>query len=162
MSYKYFNVSTVGIVCSLYPVLVCVIASFLLNERMKIRDVMTLTGVFISVILVIVYSNPEEAETMKSNPWALIALISQPVLLAGGSIAMRKMRKMPEQVCSAYQNMTLAVMASLAMIASGTSLDFLKEMSSLSFGLLFLSCGLTIATQLAKFSAFKYSEASAL
>ena len=76
MSYKYFNVSTVGIVCSLYPVLVCVIASFLLNERMKIRDVMTLTGVFISVILVIVYSNAEEAETMNSNPWALIALIS--------------------------------------------------------------------------------------
>ena len=99
---------------------------------------------------------------MKSNPWALIALLAQPVLLAGGSIAMRKMRKMPEQVCSAYQNMTLAVMASLAMVASGTSLDFLKEMSTLSFGLLFLSCGLTIATQMAKFSAFKYSEAAAL
>ena len=99
---------------------------------------------------------------MKSNPWALIALLAQPVLLAGGSIAMRKMRKMPEQVCSAYQNMTLAAMASFAMVASGTSLDFLKEMSLFSYGLLFLSCSLTIATQMAKFSAFKYSEASAL
>ena len=162
MSYKYFNVSTVGIVCSLYPVLVCVIASLLLNEVMKVRDVVTLAGVFVSVVLVIAYSNPEEASTMKANPWALIALISQPVLLAGGSIAMRKMRKMPEQVCSAYQNITLAAMASLAMIASGTSLSFLMEMSALSYGLLFLSCSLTIATQMAKFSAFKYSEASAL
>ena len=67
MSYKYFNVSTVGVVCSLYPLFVCVIACLLLNETMKLRDVMTLTGVFISVILVIVYSNAEEAETMKSN-----------------------------------------------------------------------------------------------
>lgn len=83
---------------------------------------------------------------MHANPWALVALISQPFLLAGGSIAMRKMRKMPEQLCSAYQNLTLFVIASLAMIYSGTSLNFLWELSSASYGLLLLSCTLTIAT----------------
>lgn len=59
MSLKYFNVSTVGIVCSLSPLIVCVIASFLLNERMKSRDVVTLAGVFSAVVLVIMFANPE-------------------------------------------------------------------------------------------------------
>ena len=58
MSLKFFNVSTVGIVCSLTPLIVCVIAAFLLNERMKQRDVLTLSGVFIAVILILVYANP--------------------------------------------------------------------------------------------------------
>ena len=48
------------------------------------------------------------------------------------------------------------------MMASGTSLDFLGQMSAATYGLLFLSCSLTIATQMAKFSAFKYSEAQPL
>ena len=89
MSLKYFNVSTVGIVCSLTPLIVCVIAHFLLNERMKTRDMMTLGGVFVAVLLVIMFANGEQAATMHANPWALIALISQPFLLAAGSIAMR-------------------------------------------------------------------------
>jgi len=159
MSLKYFNVSTVGIVCSLTPLIVCVIASFLLNEQMKLRDGVTLAGVFVAVMLVVLFANPEQSATMHANPWALVALISQPVLLAGGSIAMRKMRKMPEQLCSAYQNLTLLVMASFAMIYTGTSFEFLREMSAFTYGLLLLSCSLTIATQIAKFSAFKYSEA---
>lgn len=162
MSLKYFNVSTVGIVCSLTPLIVCVIASFLLNESMKRSDMVTLAGVFVAVMLVIIFASEEQSATMHANPWALIALISQPFLLAGGSIAMRKMRKMPEQLCSAYQNLTLFIMASVAMVVSGTSMSFVKEMSATTYGLLLLSCSLTIATQMAKFSAFKYSEAQPL
>lgn len=96
---------------------------------------------------------------MRANPWALIALIAQPFLLAGGAIAMRKMRTMPEQLCSAYQNLTLLIMASFAMVVTGTSLAFFSDLSAASYGLLLLSCSLTIATQIAKFSAFKYSPA---
>ena len=96
MSLKYFNVSVVGIVCSLTPLIVCVLANFLLNERMKRRDVIMLGGVFIAVLLVIVFADGDDAASMKTNPWALVALLSQPVLLAGGTIAMRKMRKIPE------------------------------------------------------------------
>ena len=56
----------------------------------------TLAGVSIAVVIVLIYANPEESETMRSNTLATVALIAQPFLLAGGSIAMRKMRKMPE------------------------------------------------------------------
>ena len=76
MSLKYFNVSTVGIVCSLTPLIVCVIASFLLNERMKRSDMITLAGVFVAVMLVIIFANEEQSATMHANPWALVALIA--------------------------------------------------------------------------------------
>ena len=52
-------VSTVGIVCSITPLVVCVIASFLLNEKMRRQDMITLAGVFIAVVMVIIYANPE-------------------------------------------------------------------------------------------------------
>ena len=64
MSLKYFNVSTVGIVCSLTPLIVCVIASFLLDEKMKVRDAITLAGVFIAAMLVILFADAESAKTM--------------------------------------------------------------------------------------------------
>ena len=51
----------------------------------------------------------------------MIALLAQPFLLAGGDIAMRKMRKMPEQLCSAYQNLSLTLLASMYMLATGLS-----------------------------------------
>jgi uncharacterized membrane protein len=35
---KYFNVSTVGIVCSMTPIFVCIMAYFILGERMKLFD----------------------------------------------------------------------------------------------------------------------------
>ena len=64
MSLKYFNVSTVGVVCSLTPLIVCVIASYLLNERMKRRDMFTLGGVFVACMLVIIFANKEQSATM--------------------------------------------------------------------------------------------------
>lgn len=99
---------------------------------------------------------------MQSNPWAMVALIAQPFLLAGGDIAMRKMRKMPEQLCSAYQNISLSLLASVYMLASGLSFDFVWTLSGKAWLYLCLSCALTILTQLAKANAFKYCESAPL
>jgi uncharacterized membrane protein len=52
-SLKYFNVSTVGMVCSLAPIFVCVLAYFMLKERMATADKIFLFAVFCSVILVL-------------------------------------------------------------------------------------------------------------
>ena len=76
MCIKFFNVSTVGIVCSLTPLFVCLIAYWLLGERLKTFDQIALVAVFVSVCMVILGANGEESETMGSNPLALIALIS--------------------------------------------------------------------------------------
>ena len=92
----------------------------------------------------------------------MVALIAQPFLLAGGDIAMRKMRKMPEQLCSTYQNLSLTLLAGVYMLIAGLSFDFVWTLSGQAWLYLSLSCSLTILTQLAKATAFKYSESSRL
>lgn len=99
---------------------------------------------------------------MQSNPWAMVALIAQPFLLAGGDIAMRKMRKMPESLCSAYQNISLTLLASVYMFSTGLDFHFMMELSTSAWVYVILSCALTIISQIVKAHAFKYSESSRL
>lgn len=53
MSLKFFNVSTVGIVCSLTPIFVCIFAFFLLGEIVKIKDIIALFAVMLAAAMVI-------------------------------------------------------------------------------------------------------------
>ena len=162
MSVNYFNVSTVGIVCSLKPILACLFGLTILGERMGCRDFVFMSAIFTAVFLIIFGSEGDQSESMKSNPLALVALISHPFLLAGGDIAMRKMRKMPEQLCSAYQNFSLTLLASFYMLASGLRFDFIWTLSSSAWLYLTLSCVFTIITQYFKASAFKHCESNSL
>jgi len=162
MCIKFFNVSTVGIVCSLTPLFVCMLAYFLLGERLKFFDQMALLAVFASVLLVILGAEGHESNTMSANPLALFALICQPILLAAGAVAMRQMRRMPETTCSTYQNASLAVLSSVFMLAYGMDFGFMFEFSLNAWLLCWVSSLLTILTQTCKFSAFKYHQASAL
>jgi drug/metabolite transporter (DMT)-like permease len=161
-SINYFDVSTVGIVCSLKPILACILGVTILGEHMGYRDVVCMSAVFIAVFLVIFGSSGSQQTSMESNPWAMVSLIAQPFLLAGGDISMRKMKKMPEQLCSAYQNLSLCALASFYMLCTGLRFDFMLDLSLEAWGYLVLSCGLTILTQLAKSNAFKYSESARL
>lgn len=52
-SINYFNVSTVGIVCSLKPIIACVMGVTILGETMTVKDVVCMIAVFIAVFLVI-------------------------------------------------------------------------------------------------------------
>lgn len=87
-SIKYFDVSTVGMVCSLAPIFVCVMAYFLLGERMNYPDVLFLFSVFCCVTLVLLgagsgssIDTPEVAVT--GGAMALVGLIATPMLTAG-------------------------------------------------------------------------------
>lgn len=161
-SINFFNVSTVGIVCSLKPIIACLLGVTMLGEKMSLKDVVCMSAVFIAVFLVIFGSEGSQQASMETNPWAMVSLISQPFLLAGGDIAMRKMKKMPEQLCSAYQNLTLALLASVYMALSGLSFDFVWTLSSEAWIFLVASCMLTLLTQMAKATAFKHSESARL
>lgn len=52
-SINYFNVSTVGIVCSLKPIIACVFGVTMLGESMSCKDVVCMSAFFIAVFLVI-------------------------------------------------------------------------------------------------------------
>jgi len=162
MLIKYFNVSTVGIVCSLMPLFVCVMAYFMLGERMKTFDWVSLGAVIGCVGLVIFGADGEEKSAMQTNTLATIALIAQPMLLAGGTITMRQMRKMPETLVSTYLNIALALMSAGALWFQGQGLSWLLDFNLASWILLILTAAMTILSQTIKFNAFRYSEASKL
>lgn len=52
-SINYFNVSTVGIVCSLKPMIALFFGLAILGEPMTCKDVIALSAVFVAVFLVI-------------------------------------------------------------------------------------------------------------
>ena len=85
-SIKYFDVSTVGMVCSLAPLFVCGLAYFILGEKMRIPDMVFLFSVFCCVILVLLGANKAsgvvdeasaaEAAAMTVGAFAFFGLIA--------------------------------------------------------------------------------------
>ena len=63
-SINYFNVSTVGIVCSLKPIIACLLGVTVLGEHMGAKDVISMSAVFIAVFLVIFGSEGDQGESM--------------------------------------------------------------------------------------------------
>ena len=70
---------------------------------------------------------------------------------------MRGMAKMPESLCSTYQQFSLALFSGIYLYATGSDFHFMKEFSTLLWVLLVASAGLTIFQQSTKYFAFKYS-----
>lgn len=57
---------------------------------------------------------------------------------------MRQMRKMPETTASFYQNITLAVLATIYMLCDGSSFGFVFEFSALTWFVVTMSSLLVI------------------
>jgi drug/metabolite transporter (DMT)-like permease len=120
MSYKTlqcFSVSTIGIVCSLMPLIVCVMAGLMLGEKVTAKDYLTMVLVITAVMFVILGAQGTEKQTMQTDWVAMSCLIAQPFLLAGGVIAMRKMKGMHTMVVSTYTNFFLASASFFAIYA---------------------------------------------
>ena len=109
---KYFTVSTVGVVCSLTPLVACVLAAIILKEKLTCW---TVSSIFIvlSCVLMVIFGAPEgeEAENKTANAIAVISLCAQPVLLAGGMIASRKMKKNHPMAQACYTNVLLGIVS---------------------------------------------------
>jgi len=78
MCIKYFDVSTVGIVCSLTPLFVCLLAYFVLGERLKRFDLAALFFVVACVSLVMLGAdtNMNNSAGTKTELLPLVALLS--------------------------------------------------------------------------------------
>ena len=109
---KYFTVSTVGVVCSLTPLVASVLAALILKEKLTCW---TVSSIFIvlSCVLMVIFGAPEgeEAENKTANAIAVISLCAQPVLLAGGMIASRKMKKNHPMAQACYTNVLLGIVS---------------------------------------------------
>ena len=106
---KYLVLTAIAIITSLNPLVTVVMAYLILKEKIQRFEIGVL---FFSVIAIIAFSitgDSEEALSKSSTPiWVYyIALSTVPFLAAGGTIAMRKMKKFHEAVVSWYLNLAL-------------------------------------------------------
>ena len=165
-SIKYFDVSTVGMVCSLGPIFVCVMAYFMLGERMQTPDMLFLFSVFCCVTLVLfgastgTVESPEVAVT--GGALALAGLLATPVLTAGQTIASRQMRKMSECVVSTYVQLTITLVIAGLMLIQNSSFTFLTELSMGAWLVLIASAVVNILGSTTKFIAIKNHKTSDL
>jgi drug/metabolite transporter (DMT)-like permease len=114
-----FSLSTVGIVCSMAPIIVCFVAVCFLNERMFLTDAYFMISVFVACCIVLIGAGsntmqqevvPEIIESEEVTDTvivgvgglAIICLIVQPFLIAFQAIANRMMKKMGETCVSTY------------------------------------------------------------
>ena len=162
MAVKYFNVSTIGVVCSLKPIIVCMFAVLVMGESMGALDVTSNILSIVAILLVILGTSGAESSNMDACFWAFIALIMQPVLLSAGDLLLKKMGKLPEKPVSFTQGLALAVFASIYMLIAGESFSFVFDLSKMAWFYLIIMCVLTIAGQFLKKGAVDVYDLSQL
>lgn len=76
---KYFSVSTVGVVCSMTPLFVCILAYLLLGERLARYELMSILFVVAAIILVMLGGDSSKQSEEKGEEvglWPTLALLS--------------------------------------------------------------------------------------
>lgn len=160
---KYFSVSTVGVVCSLTPLVACVLAWLILKERLTCWTVSSIFIVLACVLLVIFGATGHAATASGHSYLAVVGLCAQPVLLAGGMIASRKMKNNHPMAQACYTNLLLGIVSLIGIACfPHINFDFIYSFSFLSWVLVTFAGIFTIFENTAKFMAFRYEEAAKL
>lgn len=71
---KYFSVSTTGVVCSLVPLIACILAAVILKENLTVYTVVSVLIVLSCIITILLGAQGEEAAAMDKNRWAMVGL----------------------------------------------------------------------------------------
>ena len=118
---KYIPLTIISIVANLSPIIVIVFAFLILKETIRRFDLLmmllTLVGIF-AVILGGDNENPDANEE-PLLPYVVLytLLMINPFLSAGGTIAMRKMKKFNDAVVSWYMQWAILITGAFIMLA---------------------------------------------
>ena len=159
---KYFSVSITGIVCSLTPLFAVFFAWILLGEFISCYTIASVHLVLACVCMVILGAEGEEKEHMEANMWALVALCAQPMLLGGGMIANRKMKRNHAFTLTCYTNVILLFTSIAGIYFTDLNYEFIHKLSLASWLLITLAGVMTIFEHVGKFMAFRYYKAAPL
>jgi len=110
------------------PLVTTFLAWIILREKITKFDIFALVATFSSVLLVI-FGNPNGTNPVEKQPgiWEYILLVSNPIMISGGLIAMKKMTKMHDSVVSSYINITMAIMTTIGTLATGQGYDIYSQ-----------------------------------
>ena len=74
---KYLSVSIVGVVCSLTPLIACLLAYILLNEKQTSQNIVSLIAIFSFVCLIMIGAEDKSEPTSTEMSWfPMVALLS--------------------------------------------------------------------------------------
>ena len=99
---------------------------------------------------------------MDANIWAMIALGAQPILLAGGMIASRMMRRNHAFTLTCYTNVVLLFVSVIGIYLTQIDYSFIYGLELGSWLLITAAGVMTIGEHIGKFMAFRYYKAAPL
>jgi uncharacterized membrane protein YbhN (UPF0104 family) len=91
-----------------------------------------------------------------------ILLLINPFLSAGGTVAMRKMKKSNESIVSWYLQWSLLISSAIVMLAAGLSFRVFADFDWFSWVLAFLGGATTVYSETFRFKALKLQQAVGL
>ena len=151
-------------------------AYFILNERLKMFKMVQLIVAFGGAFLMIMYTiepekegntervqdDEEEVQNSTSLIFKWICLILNPFLVAYGSIMMRQMRKLDENVVSCYMNGFAIPVMIIICYSMGSDLSSWRDFEALEWFCIFALSFTVIGSQTFRFKALQNEEASKL
>lgn len=165
---KYLPLTMIAIVNNMGPLVTLVLAYLILKERIKRFEILMIVLTVAGVLVVVIFADPNASDsstTTTSTTFKYVlygCLFCNPILVAGGSISMRKMKKFHEAVVSFYLNWSIGLTSLVMVLALGLDFKVIAQFDWVSW-LLSVGTGLTALTsQTCRFIALKLQKASKL
>ena len=166
---KYLPLTFIAIINNLSPLIVVVLAFFILKERIKGFEIAMIVMTVIGVLIVVIFQDPAAAEASGQeeagpvlNVILYIALFINPFLSAGGSIAMRKMKKFHLAVVSWYNNWAVGLTSLVVILCVSRDFSAIANFDWVSWLLSIATGFFAMSNQTVRFLALKLQKASKL
>ena len=135
------------VVTNMSPLITIVFAFLLLKEKVKTFEVIMIVLTIGGVVTIVTGAQADESNSeaelstaLKYAMWG--ALFLNPFLVAGGTIAMRKMKKFNVAVVSWYLNLGILISSIILVLALGEGFSFIAKFDWISW-MLSIGTGLT-------------------
>lgn len=156
---KYIPLTIISIVANLAPIIVIVFAFLILKETIRRFDLIMMLLTLVGIFAVILFGENENPDTdeQPALPYIVlyILLMINPFLSAGGTIAMRKMKKFNDSVVSWYMQWSVLITSAIIMLAEGLSFTIYGTFDWQSWVLAFLTGATSVYSETMRFKALK-------
>jgi len=170
-SIKYFTLTLVAVVNNFGPLFTVILAYFMLDERLNTFKMGQLLFAFGGATLMIVFTplpeteTPQEGDTQEGSLATIfkyVCLVLNPMLVAYGTIQMRKMRSLNEDVVSCYMNGVAIPLMIVLVYATGSDLSAWNDFGGLEWFCIVALSVSVIFSQTFRFKAVQNEEAAKL
>jgi len=103
-----------------------------LGELLSSFDIFALLLGLTGALMIVLGTHSDEGDIAEKSPWLYVALAANPVLIAFGEVALRKMRKLPATTVMCYTSYALLICSLVMMYVKEESFDFFADLDLIS------------------------------